>query len=105
MARPLVVEAVDELRRSTSAETQLAALKKLKNGAIGHPEKKGELVRHGVVPILAQLLQSNEKSRGKRRDQAANGASSSPGKAFPIAEEDDVRVQVLLLLATLAQGM
>lgn len=105
MARPSFLDAVQELQRSANPETQIVALKHLKNAAIGHPEKKGEFIRHGIVVILARALQGTEKFRDKRRDQVSNGAPGDVGKTSVWAEEDEVRLQALLLLASIAQGI
>lgn len=103
MADPSSLDAVSELRNPNNAESQIAALKYLKNKIIGHAEQKEELVRLGIVEALGQTLQNAAKSRGKRKDEEYDGNTQGRGKS--LAAHEEARLQAILLLSSLAHGM
>lgn len=99
-----LVDAIAQLQSPASLDSQLAALQHLKNEAIGHGEKKRDLVRHGVVDVLATVLAISPKARGKRRFSETQGSRTTVEKAGPMTDEDEVRLQAILLVNSLANG-
>jgi len=98
-------EAISLLQSSGLADLQLASLKYLKNEAIGHKERKRELIRSGVVDLLATTLTTSTKSRGKRRfSETQSGHATILERAATWAEEDEVRLQAIQLVNSLANG-
>ncbi|OQN98648.1 hypothetical protein B0A48_15314 [Cryoendolithus antarcticus] len=58
MVQAITPEAIQALRQSTSG--QLALLKDLKNGIVGHDQRKEPAVRHGVLDVLIGIRSSSE---------------------------------------------
>lgn len=103
MAEPLLLDAVAQLRNPINSEAHIAALKHLKNESIGHVEKKAELIRHGIVDALGQTLTNATKSRGKRRNHQVDASLNAQSK-HSWEEEDEIRIQAILLLSSIAHG-
>jgi hypothetical protein len=93
MARAEVPDSLQEIRNPTSLTTQIAALKQLKHDIIGHDQRKELVICHGVIGALVGNLQDRVSSaRGKRRSEQDGG------------EEDEVRVQSIQIITSLAHG-
>jgi len=104
MAFESLSEAIVLLKNPTGLDSQLAALRYLKNQAIGHKERKRELVRQGVIDVLASTLALSTRSRGKSRFSQTQGNHASVDKTAIWTEEDEVRLQAILLVNSLANG-
>ncbi|KAF2083877.1 ARM repeat-containing protein [Saccharata proteae CBS 121410] len=104
MTREASPPALEELSNLSATPTsQVTALKQLKNFIVGHDQRKELVVRRGIVPQLARVLQANAKSAGKRKSHQMNG-----GAAAAVSEEqsceDEIRIQATLIVGSLAQG-
>ncbi|KAH7046674.1 armadillo repeat domain-containing protein [Macrophomina phaseolina] len=111
MTRAPSPPALGELRNPSSPAAQLAALKQLKNFIVGHDQRKELVVRRGIIPELARVLQANVKAAGKRRQRHLNGGRAG-GAGAPAAgdgaegwtQEDEERLQATLIVGSLALG-
>ena len=93
------VSALEALRAATSPTDQIAALKQLKNSIIGHDQRKELAIRHSALePLVRILTPSTAKPTGKRR------RSSTTQALPPWSREDEVRVQAVQILASIAGG-
>lgn len=92
MARAEVPESLHEIRKPTSLASQIAALKQLKHDIIGHDQRKELVICHGIIGALVGNLQDRASARGKRRSEQDGG------------EEDEVRVQSIQIITSLAHG-
>lgn len=102
MGRSVAPDVMQELQNPSSISAQIAALKTLKNDIIGHDQRKELVIRHGIVEPLARILSTYSKTSGKKRmqEQGDNGASSERSWT----EEDDLRLQATLVIASLGNG-
>lgn len=91
------IEAITELKTSTSLAAQIASAKHIKNGLIGHPENKETFVRHGLIDALTDVLATSNTSRDKNKDDDVESG-------IPLTEKDEVLLQVVLLLDSLVSG-
>lgn len=92
------LEAINQLNTSASLPTQITALKHIKNGLIGYAENKEQFLRHGLVDALINVLAAASRTRSKSKGTQAATSSST------LLDEDEVRLQVLLLLGSLING-
>ena len=97
------LEAIETIRSPSSLESQIQALKQLKNDIVGHDLRKELVVRQGVVEPLVNILSSSRKATGKRRVAETNG-ESSPATRRPWTQEEETRLQATLILSSLASG-
>jgi len=104
MAFDSLSDAIAQLKNPAGVDSQLAALRYLKNHAIGHKERKRELVRQGVIDVLASTLSLSTRTRGKRRFSETQSNHSSVDKTAIWTEEDEVRLQAIILVNSLANG-
>lgn len=105
MAVPSLADAISELENPSSPDGQVAALKYLKNEIIGHAERKEALIELGIVDVLTYTLASSPQLKGKRKSQETNGTQNGRAKAAAWTVEDEVRLQAILLLGSLAHGI
>ncbi|KAL9614090.1 MAG: hypothetical protein Q9167_001375 [Letrouitia subvulpina] len=95
---------LSELQGSTSPATLVAALRSLKNEIIGHGQKKEEWIKLGVLAPLARILNSCRGS-GKRPHRDANGLSHPPTAKEVRSDEEEARLQAIVIIGILAHGM
>ncbi|MCJ1321491.1 hypothetical protein MMC15_006836 [Xylographa vitiligo] len=103
MTRPSTPPILSELRSPTSPATQVAALRALKNELVGHEQKKEMWVSLGVVAPLTRILNTH-KGGGKRRHREANGALDRVGRAPTRTDEEEARMQAIIIVGSLASG-
>ena len=82
----------------------MAALRALKNELVGHEQKKEMWVSLGVVAPLTRILNTH-KGGGKRRHREANGALDRVGRAPTRTDEEEARMQAIIIVGSLASGM
>ena len=103
MARSPTPAPIKSLRAPVSLDSQLAALKQLKNDIIGHDQRKEEAIRHGAVPLLLKILRSTERSRGKRG--IAGGVGVEDDIVPDVTSlEDEVRIEAVVVAGALGNG-
>ena len=102
---PSLEDGINELRNPSSSTAQVAALKLLRNHVIGHVEKKESVVRLGAIEALENTLSSSVILRGKRKTQDTNGTRKGHDNPQFWSEDDEVRLQGIVLLGSLAHGM
>jgi armadillo repeat-containing protein 8 len=108
MTRASAPNALYELRNPSTAEAQVEALRQLKNEIVGHDQRKELIVRHGVVRPLARILEGGRRKSAKRRRTETNGhkaAGSSSRREEAWATEDEVRLQAVMVVGSLALGI
>lgn len=102
---PPHLELVENLGRAVAASSdQKDLLKAIKSEIIGHIEKKEQIVRHGVLDIIKQILVNADRARGKRGQPECNGAPEVRSQRQSWVQDEDVRLQAFLLLGSLANG-
>lgn len=104
MARPATPPILSELRSSTSPATQVAALRALKHEIIGHEQKKRLWVGRGVLVPIARILNTS-KGNGKRRDVSDNATTHHCRLPFVRSEEEEARLQAIVIVGSLAHGL
>ena len=103
MTQPSTPPILSELRNASSPATQIKALRDLKNEIIGHEEKKRHWIGLGIVSPLVRILNSH-RGTGKKKHRELNG-STSPLKPRSIrSEEEDARLQAIIIIGSLASG-
>ena len=103
MTRPATPPILSELRNASSPASQIRALRDLKNEIIGHDEKKEQWVGLGVVTPLARILNSHRKN-GKKKSREVNGAGHLTRSRTMRTEEEDARLQAVIIVGSLAFG-
>lgn len=103
MTRPSTPPILSELRSSSSPAGQVAALRALKNEIIGHEQKKEMWIGLGVLDPLVRILNSH-KGSGKRRHRDVPGAQNSPKRKGSRTDEEEARLQAIIILGSLAHG-
>ena len=104
MTRPSTPPPIlSELRSPSSTANQVVALRALKNDIIGHEEKKQMWVRLGAVVPLARILNTH-KGSGKRKYKEVNGDGNFSGRRTVRSEEEEARLQAVIVVGSLAQG-
>ncbi|KAL9012961.1 MAG: hypothetical protein Q9173_002309 [Seirophora scorigena] len=103
MARPATPPILSELRSTTSPASQVAALRALKHEIIGHEQQKRAWVGRGVLVLLARILNTS-KGNGKRRDENDNGTAYHCRSPFVRTEEEEARLQAVVIVGSLAHG-
>ena len=103
MTRPSTPPILLELRSSSSAAGQVAALRALKNEIIGHEQKKEMWIRLGVLAPLARILNSY-KGSGKRRHREINGGAPHAKRRSSSADEEEARLQAIVVVGSFAHG-
>lgn len=103
MTRPTTPPILSELRSSTSPTSQVAALRALKADIVGHDQKKRMWVGLGVLVPIARILNIS-KGAGKRRDPNENGTAHQRRPASTRSEEEEARLQAIIVVGSLAHG-
>ena len=103
MTRPSTPPLLSELRSPTSPATQVAALRALKNELVGHEQQKEMWVGRGVVAPLSRILNTHYRG-GKRRYREANGALDRVGRTQTTTDEEEARMQAIIIVGSLANG-
>ncbi|WPH04204.1 ARM repeat-containing protein [Acrodontium crateriforme] len=103
MVQTVLEAAIETLNNAASVDQQIAALRLLKNEAVGHDQRKELMVRRGLVDILIAVLSTATKVTGKRRRSDVNGTAPLY-HSHSWSHEDQARLQAVLLLGTLANG-
>jgi len=88
-----------QLRNARSTSDQIAILKALKNEVIGHAIRKELAVVQGVLDPVVRLTFNKA---GVRQDSKSHDHSFA---ARPLSGEEVVRLQGLLILASIATGI
>lgn len=107
MGRTSIPPALIELSNPSTLESQVNALRNLKNEIIGHDQRKELAVRHGVVKPLAGILCTEARKGGKRRRGVMNGESGTGREGWKALEwntEDELRFQATLVVGSLVNG-
>lgn len=103
MTRPSTPPILSELRSSSSPASQVAALRALKNEIIGHEQKKEMWIGYGVLSPIANILHSH-KGCGKRRHREINGGAPHPKRRSSSADEEEARLQAIVIVGSFAHG-
>ncbi|KAF7587967.1 hypothetical protein BBP40_006475 [Aspergillus hancockii] len=90
-----------QLQSADSLSTQAAVLRTLKNETIGHEQRKEAWIQGGIIPILVKILASRQAS-GK--NTGLNGAAESQQLSSRRSEEDEICLQAIIIIGSLAQG-
>jgi len=100
MARVQTPPVLSQIKVARSYSEQATALRELKDEIIGHIDRKEKWIQNGVLELLVEVLQNNvrspTRSTGKERSQA--------GQSDGLAEEDEVRLLALQVIASFAHG-
>jgi hypothetical protein len=93
------------LRSATTPQKQLDALKQLKNDIIGHEKRKQLIIAHGVAELLSRCLGVKaHRSHRSRRSHDQASPLASPVSSQDLDLEDQVRLQALFIVTSLAHG-
>ena len=103
MTRPSTPPILSELRSSSSPAGLVAALRALKNDVIGHEQKKEMWIRLGVLAPIARILNSH-KGSGKKRHREINGGAPHPKRRSSSADEEEARLQAIVIVGSFAHG-
>ena len=104
MVRSASAVVFEELRNPTSSTAQIAALKNVKNELTGHDQRKVIAIKQGLVLSLVQILESSAKAGGKRRTQEVNGHPDKPVSHSEWSDEEELRLQAIMVAESMAQG-
>ncbi|KAL8642183.1 MAG: hypothetical protein Q9228_001113 [Teloschistes exilis] len=103
MTLPTPLPILSELRSSTSATCQVAALRALKNEIIGNDQKKRTWIGRGVLSPLVPII-NPVNGNGKRRDQNVPRTGDHVTTALEQSDEEEARVQAIIVVGSLAHG-
>lgn len=103
MTRPATSSILSELRSASSPASQVKALRQLKNEVIGHAQKKEIWIGFGVLAPLHRILNSY-KGNGKRRHREANGNTNQAQPNSSRNDEEEARLQAVIIVGSLAHG-
>ena len=103
MTRPSTPPILSELRSASSPASQIRALRQLKNEIIGHDQKKQMWIGLGVLTPLVRILNSY-KGDGKRRARFLDGGGSRQSRKEIRTEEEEARLQAVIIIGILAHG-
>ncbi|KAI4199664.1 MAG: hypothetical protein LQ350_004455 [Teloschistes chrysophthalmus] len=101
LATPLPI--LSELRSSTSATCQVAALRALKNEIIGNDQKKRVWIGRGVLSPLVPII-NPVNGNGKRRDQHVHSTGDYDTTSLVQSDEEEARIQAIIVVGSLAHG-
>lgn len=102
MTRPSAT-ILSELRSPSSPASQVAALRALKNEVIGHELKKETWIGLGIVPPISHILNTH-RGGGKRKHKDTNGVSDHNTWSGGRSEEEEARLQAVIIMGSLAHG-
>ncbi|KAI9679186.1 MAG: hypothetical protein M1817_005205 [Caeruleum heppii] len=100
MARSPTPPILSQIRSPTSNNLLLDCLKALKNDVVGHDQRKEMWIARGIVASLVKILSSG----AKRKSMALNGDAGQLSGPPPLTEEEATRLEVVIILGSLAQG-
>ena len=103
MTRPSTPPLLSELRNASSATSQVAALRALKNEIIGHEQKKEMWIGLGVLAPIARILNTH-KGSGKRRHRDVEGSRAHSKQKDGSRDEEEARLQAIVIIGSLATG-
>ena len=103
MTRPSTPPILSELRSASSPASQVAALRALKNEVIGHEQKKEMWIGLGVLAPIARILNTH-RGDGKRRHRDLNGTTILSRQKVARTDEEESRLQAVIILGSLAHG-
>lgn len=103
MKRPSTPPILSELRTTSSPASQVRALKLLKNELIGHEQKKEKWVKLGILTTLADILNSS-KYNGKDKHRETTGSDGSSNNQVGQNENQQARLQAVIVVGSLAYG-
>jgi hypothetical protein len=109
MARADAPTSLHDIRNASSLGEQVAALERLKNALVGHDQRKELAVRHGLVGDLVRNLKGTGTAMGKRRSGGARSGHDELELELELEQglehdEDEVRLQSIVIVTSLAQG-
>lgn len=90
------VAAIEALANGASIPEQLDILKQLKNGIVGHDQRKELVVKNGILEPLVRIIRTHSSQDG------SSSAASSGSSAQPWTQEDELRLQAIILLDSIA---
>jgi len=99
MARPHDSPILDQLRTARTTTEQAAALRALKNDAVGHVQKKEQWIGLGVLEPIVRTIEA-DKASSKLNGKSKHRRFTSR----PLTGEDDAQLQALQCLASFANG-
>ncbi|GAB7333138.1 hypothetical protein MBLNU13_g04803t1 [Cladosporium sp. NU13] len=95
MVQATSLAAIEALKIADSAYQQTESLRQLKNSIIGHDQRKELAVKQGVLESLVKIVSSP-------RTGEYNGAA--PECTQPRTQQDEARLQAIIILGSLASG-
>ena len=98
------LEVVQAIQNAPTIGEKITGLKELKEGIVGHDQRKELVVKQGIIEPLVNVLSSAAKSTGKRKIGEVNGATSLALPSQPWTQEDEARLEATLILGSLARG-
>ena len=78
-------------------------MRALKNEVIGHEQKKEMWIRLGVLAPIARILNTYKGSGKRKHRDAASGRGHHKQKG-PRTEEEEARLQAIIIVGSIAQG-
>jgi hypothetical protein len=106
MARPHEsISSLDQLRTASTTSQRLAAIRRLKNDIIGHPDKKEAVIFGGGVELLVDLCKSR-RLHGKNRSNDTEWTGLA-GQPVGVTLEDDsqIQLQAIHVVSSLVAGL
>ncbi|KAL8872607.1 MAG: hypothetical protein Q9174_001788 [Haloplaca sp. 1 TL-2023] len=94
---------LSELRSSTSAASQVTALRALKNAIIGYEQNKRLWIGQGVLVPLVRII-NTVNGIGKRREQTGTRSTQHGKAALARSDEVEARIQAIIIIGSLAHG-
>lgn len=101
MARVQSPPVLSQIRAARNYTEQAIGLRALKDEVVGHVQRKERWIEFGILESLVKILQN-----GRRPSTTLNGKDSrgQRGQTGPLAEDEEVRLLSLQLLASFAYG-
>lgn len=104
MAKESPPKLLTDIQDAGVPSTRLAALRSLKNEIIGHDQRKATWIRWGIVPLLADILESRRGTGKKSSGQERNGDGQYLRRRNSRTEEDEICLQSVIIVGSIAQG-
>ena len=104
MIRDSTAQLLDELQQPASSKGHAAALRRLKNQIIGHPQNKEIWIQHGILDILGRILVNYSRTVTHRNSRPPNGSTCNAAQAEAIQLQQDIVLQTIIVVSSLAQG-
>lgn len=105
MTRAETSPLLPRLQNPESLAEQAACLRALKHELIGHDQRKELWILWGIIPVLSRIL-SSYRGSGKKATVAGerNGISKDHDAVRTRTEEEEVCLQAVIIVGSLAQG-